>query len=725
MKGQKLQNRSFDARIYVAVFGLLLFAAVIILRILFIQVWQAGRYSKMADRQYILEIPLEARRGLIYDRHMEYLVLNESCVSIGLDKRQMSGTAAEYARGIASVVKVDPTFLTRRINSVKSNFVWLLRRVDFEYGPKIRTLNLPGIIVEKDSRRIYPHQEVASHILGFTNVDNAGIEGVELSFNETLTGRNGSLVIQRDGRGNPVPEITVSRVEPQDGKSIVLTIDYIMQTIATEELRNAVREFNARNGTVIICNPQTGEILAIANEPSYNPNHLGRSSPSARRNRALTDLFEPGSTFKLATFSTILESNAKSIADLVFCENGTYNKNGRIIRDTKKQAWLTVADVLKLSSNIGTIKLAEEVGGGAFYRTVEKLGFGARTGIPLPGEAPGLLRAPRDWSNYTLASMAIGQEVSVTALQMTMAYAAIANGGTLLKPRLLLGQLDEKNRLQRLKQDEEGTRVISPETAATMRGLLKRVVEEGTGEPARIPGLSVAGKTGTAQKALANGRGYSDSEFIANFVGFFPAEEPKYLIYVVLDTDRQNQWGRYAAATFKRIAERIRVQEKRLLSSGIPAPTKSAQPQAPESEASPVLNAVVLPDFTHRRADQGRLALEAIGLTVVAEGTGSTIVTQEPPPGAQVPAGSVVRLTLANTEIPDGVIKMPNVVGLSLRVALHRLAQHNLDPMVYGHGRVVRQKPEPGTPIKAGARCIVECSVPAVQLPAHASVSLE
>ena len=711
-KKKVFRTSEAEVRIYAAAFFILTFAAIIVVRLLFIQVWEKRKYGQMADKQYVLEIPVEAQRGLIYDRNMEYMVLNEPCVSIGLDKRQMQGTARDYARKLSNVLHISQNRLQARINSVKGNFVWLQRRIDVEIGPKVASLNLPGVLVERDTRRIYPHQEIASHLLGFTDPDNNGLEGGELQFNDLLKGESGHVIIQRDGRGRAVPENVVEQVVPRDGKSIVLTIDYIIQTIATEELRNAARDFNARKGAVIVVNPQSGEILAMANVPSYNPNAPTDYPVSLRRNKVVTDVFEPGSTFKIVSFSAILENHLRNIEDLVFCENGLYRDNGRTIRDVKGYSWLTVADVLKNSSNIGTAKMAAELGGEKFYQAVQAFGFGERTGIELPGETSGLVNPPAAWSEFSLASMSFGQEISVSALQLAMAYAAIANGGQLLKPKILYGVVDENGELDPAPKTEIMRQAISAKTAKTLTNLLVNVVEAGTGQPAKIEGLRIAGKTGTAQKALPNGRGYSENEFVSNFAGFFPAEQPKYLIYVTLDTDNKNQWGKYAAATFKRIAERIRVQEERLLLR-----VTQAENNQKMNPATKEIYNFVMPNLVDRKFASSKNVLEEMGLQIEKSGSGEFIQSQSIEPGKLVSAGDVVKIELFEVKKSDGQIPMPSLIGLSLREALGQLALHSLEPVVYGRGQVKSQKPSPGSLVRAGTRCVIECDEPNLRSP--------
>ena len=711
-KKKAARENTSTSRLYFVAFSLFFFASILVVRLLYIQLWESSTYSNMADKQYILKIPSQAHRGLIYDRNREYLALNEPCISIGLDKRQMKGSALHYAGKLAGATRTSSSKLRKRIEGVKGTFVWILRRIDADLGPGVAALELPGILVQKDTRRVYPHHEVASHILGFTDPDNRGLEGVEFGFNEKLRGEDGYSAISRDGRGRAVPENILTRHESRDGSSIMLTIDYIIQSAAAEELRKSIHEYNARKGTVVICNPQNGEILAIANEPNYNPNNPGASLIGNRRNRALTDPYEPGSTFKIVTFAGIFENKLKKESDKIFCENGIYLRNGRRIKDTKKLGLISVEDILRYSSNIGTAKLAEVLGKEKMFAIARSFGFGSKSNIALPGETAGILRDVDKWSNYTLASMSIGQEISASALQMTMAYAAIANGGFLLEPKILKERIDVSGE-RHVEPETKRKRIISKTTASKINRMLVRVVEKGTGKPARIKGLKIAGKTGTAQKALPNGKGYSSTEFISNFAGYFPANKPKYLIYVTLDTNKKNQWGKYSAATFKRIAQRIILQEERILSRRI---TESSLPQKKNAQVVEV-SGHFLPNLKNRNFELAKASLETFGLVVKTKGNGYFIKKQSPAPGTLLEAGMEVSLELFETNRSDGFIKMPSLLGLSVREALNRLAIQNLEPVVYGSGKVVKQKPSPGTMVRSGIRCVIECNIAASAKP--------
>ncbi|KAA3612106.1 MAG: penicillin-binding protein [Calditrichaeota bacterium] len=710
------KNGSIEPRLLATAFMLFTFAGIIALRLLYVQGIQNSKYSSDALNQYLIKIPKDGQRGLIYDRRMQNLVLNEACVSIGLDKSRMNDTPRVYARKLSRLLSRSETWIRRRIQKVSGDFVWLERRVDTEIGSKIATLKLQGIRIEKDTRRNYPHQEVASHILGFTDTDNRGIEGVEYYYNDIFTGQDGWNLIQRDGRGRAVPEHVIQANDPVDGKSVVLSIDLIFQTIATEELRVASRKFNAHSGSVIILEPNTGHVLAMANEPGYNPNFPRQYSIASRRNRAITDAFEPGSTFKIVPFAAMLESSKINMSEAVFCENGRFKFNGRTIRDSKSHGWLLPMDVLGVSSNIGTVKLTKALGSDALYNMGKKFGFGKRTGIQLSGESSGFFKDIPRWSSFSQASLSIGQETSVNSLQLALAYAAIANGGNLLQPRIVRGLLSENGSIEKIKSSREHAipqRILSPETAAELKRYLVRVVEKGTGKAARLTNIKVAGKTGTAQVPRPDGNGYSNSEFMASFVGFFPADKPEYLIHVVLNTDRENQWGSQSAApTFKRIAERIAVN----LNNPGALLTQSASPKD-KNVSSQHLVQIIVPDVRSRRFEIAEASLQDLGLQTVFEGEGEFVKNQFPVSGTKLSPGDEVKLERFSSKPSDGFNKMPKLVGLSLREALNKMAIANLEPMVYGNGKVVRQKPASGSAVKTGIRCVIECESPSVDIP--------
>lgn len=710
LRNPKAKDAGRDWRMFALEIFFLCFGAVVVVRLLYIQVWQREKYQKLAKVQHHSTIPLPAQRGLIYDRHQNVLAVNEACVSVGIDLRQVKSRSA-YAEKLAPLLGEAAAALREKMSGDR-NFVWLRRRVDPDQAQKIRSLKLPGVRLEKDARRRYPHDESAAHVLGYTDVDNHGIAGIELACDSLLRGVNGRKVIQRDAIGNVLPEVSIPEVPPVNGKALILTIDYIIQTVAQEELRHAMEQFDANSGIVIITDPQNGEILAMACEPSFNPNTPAFYSTGVMRNRAITDLYEPGSTFKLVTFSGIFQEKKRTPEDIIFCENGAFPVAGETVRDHEPHGNLPVREVLAFSSNIGTFKLARILSKEKFFQYARDYGFGMSTGLELDGEVNGVLKHPAEWSGFSLAAMAMGYEVAITPLQMAMAYGVLANGGLLLKPKILAGWVEPTGESRRFAQPEVVRRVLSKPVANLMANLLEGVIDHGTAKTAAIPGIRIAGKTGTAHKPLLTGRGYARNDYIASFVGFLPVNEPRYLILVMLENPRTTYWGGFVAApTFKKIAERIMTT------------TSGKQPNSEAEKITDMITTdtrtVVVPDVTGRSAAISAAILKKLGLDVEREGQGDFVLDQNPAPGSRVAPSATITLNLFEVEKSPAtaVSKIPNLVGLSVREALQKLSRLKVEALVNGSGRVVRQYPGPGTAITPGMRCEIECqaTIPAVK----------
>jgi len=685
----------------------LLFGLCLVGRLLYIQALQHGKYQNLARMQHHTAASVAAQRGMIYDRNFNLLALNEACISIGVDLRQVKDRR-QLADKVGRIIGEPSSKLYERMKTDRS-FVWLKRRVAAELESKIKALKLNGVRIEKDARRRYPHKEIASHVLGFTDIDNRGIAGVEQMCDSLLAGQDGRRFMQRDAIGNQLANLGSPDVPAVNGKSVVLTIDNIIQTIATEELRLALDQFDASSGMVLITSPMTGEILAMVCEPSFDPNQPTNYSNATRRNRVITDLFEPGSTFKLATYAAVLQEKIKQPSDIVFCENGAYKYMGQTITDHgERYGNLTVRETLTHSSNIGSFKLAKAVGSEKIYRYARDLGFGMSTRLA-EGEVDGVLKSPSEWSGLTIAAMARGYEVSVTALQMAMAYGAIANGGLLLQPKLVAAIGDDLDDMERFADPQIVRRVISTETARTLTSMLEGVVKEGTATNAKIDGLRIAGKTGTARKPLTGARGYSRNDYIASFVGFFPAEKPSHLVFVMLENPRTTYWGGMVAApTFKSIAQRIVVAQAQPKNSR--QFTETFTPNSRETIME--TRNLVLPDLTNRQRTVAEKMLEELGLEVEWDGAGDFILAQMPPPGAAVFPDSRVTLQLfevAAKQRPP--MRMPQLVGLSLRQALQQLSLLGIDAHVVGNGRVTQQHPAPGAAISSNTRCELRCQM--------------
>lgn len=606
-----------------------------------LQLVRHGELAALAERQYVRTVVLPARRGPIVDRHGVPLAVSGPAESLFAQPRAI-GDPVRVAARLAPVLGMSEPELRTALSAPRP-FVWIRRRLPPQVAAEIRALREPGLGFVSEPLRLYPHRELGAHLLGFEGVDG-GLEGVERAWDEVLAGTPGRALVGRDGLGR---ELLVERVlrPPVEGRGVSLSLDVNIQYVVERELDAAWRRTRARAATAVALDPHTGDILALAVRPTFNPNRfLDVPSAEVRRNRAITDPFEPGSTFKPVVVAAALEEGVVRPEDRIFAEEGRIIVARTTIRDWKPYGWLTVAEVLQHSSNVGAIKVGLALGPARLYRYAAAFGFGAPTGVGLSGESRGVLRDPDRWSALSLPALSIGQEVSVTALQLATAFAAIANGGTLMRPRLVRAVLDGEGRELRRVEPVAVRQVISPRTARTLAHLLVQVVERGTGQRAAIPGYAVAGKTGTAQKLDPATRRYSRAPGVLSFVGFAPAEHPRFVLLVALDEPQTERWGSEAAA--------------------------------------PVFAAI------------GREILRY--LDVPPTGTPVQIVTG---PGLDSPAAARIQLVSASRgvfETPD-VRTMPDLRGWALRPALAALAPLRLPVQARGQGVVVAQSPIPGS----------------------------
>lgn len=509
---------------------------------------------ELADKQHRLKIQIPPVRGQIVDRQGRELATNLRTPSVYavpriLEKEEIPAVTKQVSEALG----LKPDYVKDRLSRDKS-FVWLERKVSYEEAEKIEKLEIPSLGVMKEYRRFYPQGDLLAQILGFTDIDNKGLEGVELHMNKELQGRAGMRYTKRDALGREIKAFEMKQVPAVDGHKVKLTIDQYLQYLTETSLDKAFKQYKAKGAAAVVMDPKTGEILAIANRPTYDPNHYEKSNPETRRNRALTDMYEPGSIFKIVAASAALNENKVTPETTFFCENGAWDYGPKVLHDVHSYGNLTFEEVIIKSSNIGTVKIALRLDPNVFQNYVERFGFGRATGIDMPGEAPGFTRPVKNWSKTSPYNIPIGHEVMVTALQMTTAMAVIANGGNLVKPYILEKVEDTAGVTIKENKPVIRSQVIRPEVAETMRRVLVRVVEEGTGKSAKIEGISVGGKTGTAQKVLPGGRGYSHSAFMSSFIGFAPAEDPKYVMTVVVDEPRPVYYGGVVAApVFKEV----------------------------------------------------------------------------------------------------------------------------------------------------------------------------
>jgi len=519
-----------------------------------LQVLQHDQLIKLAERQHNRTIPIIPARGGIFDRTGAPLAVSLEMDSLYAEPKRITDPAGTAA-AIAPILQMPQHDLQKKLSSDRG-FTWLARQLTPETALRIKQLKLTGIGFVKESKRFYPNFEIASHVLGFTGMDPEGLEGIERRYDATILGSTGYLLTERDALGRDVSIKNAVVQSSAPGKNLVLTLDKNIQYFAEKELAKAVQGSGAKGGMALVADPATGKILAMANYPTFNPNSFKQYPTIQLRNRCVADSFEPGSTFKVFLLSAALEEKIVRPQDGINCENGRYSFGGRIIRDDHPHGRISVAEVLKYSSNIGSAKIGLKLGDDRLHRYLKAFGFGDKSGVDLPGEASGGLRPVSRWYGSDLATISFGQGVSTTALQLVGAMSAVANGGLLMKPYLVERVTDNSG--QELQRFEPQTvrRVLSTETAAAITQMLEGVTRKGgTGTSASIEGFRVAGKTGTAQKVDPVSKGYSATKRTASFIGFVPADKPLLTILVVIDEPTTSPYGGVVAApAFREIA---------------------------------------------------------------------------------------------------------------------------------------------------------------------------
>jgi cell division protein FtsI (penicillin-binding protein 3) len=624
-----------------------------------LQVVQADELREMAERQYVRRIHLPAKRGAIFDRAMNELAVSVRAPSVYANGRAFAQTGADLDQAAAQLSPVleMPVEDVAEALGADRYFVWLRRWVPPEQAEQIRELAITGVEITYEPRRYYPNRELAGHVIGFAGIDSQGLEGIERQYDELLRGQQEGIRGLRDAQGRLVFSEDLMTNQTPEGHSLVLSLDRTIQHVAQEELAAAVRTFEARAGMVVVVAPATGEVLAIANEPSFNPNTFSLYRPDQWRNRAVHDQFEPGSTFKIFTIAAALNAGVIQADETVFCENGRMEIADYTIHDSHRDGWLSIGQILQRSSNIGAARVALELGRPSFYRYLRRFGFGASTEIGLPGETSGRLSHWRSWYDVDVATIAFGQGVGVSTLQLAMATAAIANGGRLYHPLLVKQVLGPDGEVVQEFSPDVRRRVVSRQVARMVADMMTTVTEAGgTGTEAALDGYLVAGKTGTAQMADLERGGYAEDAWLASFVGFVPADRPRLAIAVVLVEPVINHYGgQTAGPVFRRIADQAlrylgvapnrrpsRSEISKLLRRGGSADQGS---QEQESEALPQWEQQsdeeaqpdwpVMPDFNGMSMRQALRVASAKGLTVVVEGTGR-VTRQAPTAGRQV-----------------------------------------------------------------------------------------
>jgi cell division protein FtsI/penicillin-binding protein 2 len=670
-------HRKVRLRLMLVALSACFWALVIVVRLVQLQVLGRAFFEKQAARQSERTINIDPRRGDIVDRNGHPLAVSvdtESVYAVPQDIEDPAATAAALGRALG----LDPAArreLQSQLEKTRA-FVWVRRKLDPSVARAVRALQLEGVGFLTENRRYYPQRELAAHVIGYVGLDNTGMSGIEYAFESAIRGHARKVVIRTDARRRALDHTEKPSTE---GNTVVLTIDETIQHVAEKELERAVQETGSVAGMAVVMDPRSGEILALANRPTFNPNKFGAYPSSRWRNRAVADAYEPGSIFKIITAAAGLSEKVVDPDEVIDCGHGFLEVAGIRINDHKVFDSLTFRDVIAKSSDVGVARVAQRLGRDNFNRYIRHFGFGAVTGVELPGESGGLLRPMNRWSALSLPTLAFGQEIGVTALQMTAAVAAVANGGFLMKPTIVRHVEDSQGRIVRETRPVAVRRVLEPATAETLTDVLRGVVSSGTGHRAAIPGYSVAGKTGTAQKVDASGR-YSMIDHVASFVGFVPAAHPALVVLVSLDTPKgpANEGGDVAAPLFARIAE--------------PALRRLA---IPPDDAGRVLRASGFrAEDVHRAAyrppalDEARRAGAEFALAQARAAVG-----QAPPP-------------IGARGAEPGV--MPDLRGTSAREGATAAARLGLIVELRGSGSVARQAPEPGAPVEAGMTCVLQ-----------------
>jgi cell division protein FtsI/penicillin-binding protein 2 len=656
---------------------LALWMLALVARLYHLQIIEYVDLLARAERQQQRTIEIAPKRGTIYDRQMQPLAMSLAVDSVFAVPSEIPKPEM-VADLLAPVLGLEKGDLLGRFKTFKS-FCWVKRKVSTEEAARVRDLNLRGVYFQKEMKRFYPKGELAAQVLGYVGLDDHGLGGLEYRMNKAIQGTPSHILVAADARRQSFHS---TERAGQPGKNVVLTLDENIQYIAEKALAEAAAKWKMASGTVVVQNPQTGEILAMASYPTFDPNDFGTSAPPSRINRAISWVFEPGSTFKLVTVSAALEEHLATPQEVINCQDGSIVLAGHLIHDDHAYGDLTVRQVVARSSDVGAIKLGLRLGEDRFYRYIRAFGFGSTTNVELPGEERGLLQPPSRWSGISIGEMSMGQEVGVTALQLISAYSAIANGGMLFQPRVVrdvfLGDSNDTV------APASGHRIVSRETAERMKELLAGVVEGGTGTTAQLAGYSAAGKTGTAQKIDSTGT-YSRTHYVPSFVGFAPVQNPAVTILVVIDSPVGAYYGREVAApVFRSIAEQT------LGYLNVPQDNPSSWPQVASSApaGSP----------RQQRGDRAGFPSTVSEPPEVAASPVRTVAfTKSPLPEA---GGTLV--------LDDGpMVAVPDFAGMALRQVAEDCQKLGLDLNLRGSGVAIEQMPPPRALVPSGSRVLV------------------
>jgi cell division protein FtsI/penicillin-binding protein 2 len=680
-------------RLGLLLISVVLFLGVAIARLVQFQIVDSDELSAIVEKQSTGRIPIPAERGMIYDRYGRVVAKN-------VTRQALYAHPSSNAEVTAVAAYLEKIFNLRRGEAVKkfkleaNRFRWIERRLEDRLADRIEKEAPSGLFLRTDLTRQYPFGLVGRQVLGYTNIDNEGLSGFELAYDSMLSGTNGYADINRDGQRNTYRIREQALLKPDPGQSVVLTIDWQFQEIVEQELAAAVDSFNAQLGMATFLDCTTGEILAIAH---YDPQEKDPEHPT--KLYAISDQFEPGSAFKPFTAAALLDAGVINFNQTVYCENGLWHIGRRTLADDKKHGFLNFRQIIELSSNIGLGKCAQLVEGPALIDTYRKFGFGKRTGLGFPGEAKGSMRPPQVWSDYNVAALAMGHSVATTCLQMSNAMAAIANGGQLHEPRLVLGYVGEDGYVRRTGEPKDIGTALNKSSADSLRTFMRGVVENGTGKLVNSEFVNIAGKTGTAQLPNLEQGGYYQHKFMASFCGFFPAEAPTIVGIVALKDPHPITYGGLTSGkAFRHIAERYTISHPDIF---------AAAERVCDKREQPATLTVEVPNFVGRDIYQARLLAKSHSVNLKSDSTRGVVVWQYPAADRQILSTDEVVLAVA----PPGGSRpaMIDLRGATIRRATAFLEYMGMPYSIVGSGFVSEQSVLPGQPVAADTNCQLIC----------------
>lgn len=688
----KRRTRQESVRVVILFVLVVGFFSLAVARLVHLQLLLGPRYARIVERQSSKQVAIPAERGMLYDRYGRQVANNVVRYSLyAYPNTQRELTNVRHF--LRSYYSLSPKTAVRKFSLAIKKFTYIDRRLDDYAADRIAAEAPPGLYLRKETKREYPFGLVGKQVLGFTNIDNKGLSGIEYSADSILTGQAGIADVRRDGLRNTFRVKEKALLKPEAGTSLVLTLDWRFQEIVEQELRAAVTKYNADDGQVVFLDCKNGDILAIAH---YDPEEKNRTRPT--KLRAISDQFEPGSVIKAFTAAGLIDADIIDYSDSVYCEQGLWRLGRRRLHDDKKRGWLSFRSVMELSSNIGVGKYACELGGEKLYETFERFGLGQKARSGLPGESRGSLPRPANWSDYNISALAMGHSVAVTPLQMASGFAAIANGGELLRPRIILGEVASDGSVINRKQRAVVRRVMLPTSVDSLRSILRGVVERGTAEEVNSPVVAIAGKTGTAEIPNPKMGGYYKHRFMASFAGFFPFEAPVIAGIVVLNNPHPVTYGGLTAGpAFRRMAERYVVANPDIFAD--PDRTLFAN-------AKPIENVVEVPDLVGRDVVLAGEIARKSGLRMREPMSTGVVTWQFPPADRLIFQDDELLVAL---ETPAGEAIMSDLRGMSLRRASAFLAHLGISSSIRGRGIVTGQSIAAGEILTDQTICRLEC----------------